>query len=132
MIAALVALVFSTTGLADAARNAVLSAFDGHPLSTSPHAGAILLLGHNRKFPASAIPTVNNASRVAGKTPTELDGTCPPDTVDLGTWCMESAPYPLTKEQLGKNNFIFASKSLRETKAAGCPPPRNCSAPPNG
>ncbi len=114
MIVALVALVLSSTGLADAARNAVLSAFDGHPLSTIPHAGGILLLGHNRKFPASAIPTVHNASRVAGKTPTELEGTCPPDTVDLGTYCMESAPYPLTKEQLGKNNFIFASKTCQK------------------
>ena len=71
----------------------------------------MLLLGKNRKFPASAIPTVKNASRVGGKTAAELDGTCPPDTVDLGTWCLESAPYPLTKADAGKNNFIWASKA---------------------
>jgi hypothetical protein len=106
--------VFSTTGLADAARRAVVSAIDGHPISARPHAGGILLLGKNRKFPASAIPTVRDASRVGGKTAEELAGTCPPATVDLGTYCMDTAPYPLTKEQLGKNNFIFASKTCQK------------------
>jgi hypothetical protein len=103
--------VFSTTGLANAAGRAVVSAFDGHPLSTTPHAGGVLLLGKNRKFPASAIPTVKNASRVGGKTAEELAGTCPPDTVNLGTWCLDSAPYPLTNAQVGKNNFIWASQA---------------------
>jgi hypothetical protein len=110
-IIALVALVFSTTGLADAARHAVVGAIAGHPISARPHAGGILLLGRNRKFPAAAIPTVHNASRVGGKTAEELAGTCPPATVDLGTWCLDTAPYPLTNQQVGKNNYIFASKA---------------------
>jgi hypothetical protein len=110
-IIALTALVFSTTGLADAARKAVITSIAGHPVSSKPRAGGILLLGRNRKFPAAAIPTVRNASRVGGKTADELAGTCPPATVDLGGWCMDTAPYPLTKEQLGKNNFVFASKA---------------------
>jgi hypothetical protein len=109
MAVALVALVLSTTGLADAARNAVVSAIAGHPVSTRPYPGGLLLLGNNRKFPAAAIPTVRNAARVGGKTAEQLAGTCPPATVDLGTWCLESAVFPLTKEQLGKNNFVFAS-----------------------
>jgi hypothetical protein len=111
MVVALIALVFSTTGLADAARHAVVSAIGGHPISTTPHSGGLLLLGKNRKFPASAIPTVKDASRVGGKTAEELAGTCPPDTVDLGTWCLDSAPYPLTNAQAGENNFIWASKA---------------------
>lgn len=111
MVVALVALVFSTTGLADAARHAVVSVFAGHPVSATPHAGGVLLLGKNGKFPASAIPTVKNASRVDGKTATELAGNCPPATVDIGTWCLDSAPYPLTKADAGKNNFIWASKA---------------------
>jgi hypothetical protein len=110
-IIALIALVFSTTGLADAARKAVVTSIAGHPVSSKPRAGGILLLGRNRKFPAGAIPTVHNASRVGGKTADELAGTCPPAAVDLGSWCMDTAPYPLTKEQLGKNNFVFASKA---------------------
>jgi hypothetical protein len=111
MIVALVALVLSTTGVADAARHAVIAAIDGHPVSMTPHAGGVLLLGKNRKFPVSAIPTVKNASRVGGKTAEELAGTCPPNTVDIGTWCLDSSPYPLTKADTGKNNFVWASKA---------------------
>jgi len=111
MLVALIALVFSTTGLADAARHAVVSAIAGHPVSATPHAGGVLLLGKNRKFPASAIPTVRNASRIAGKTPEQLSGTCPPQSVDLGTWCLDTAPYPLTNAQAGKNNYVWASKA---------------------
>src|SRR5580692_1820083 len=84
MIIALIALLLSSTGLADAARQAVISAINGHPISTKPHAGGILLLGRNRKFPAAAIPTVTNASHIAGQTAEQLAGTCPPTTVDLG------------------------------------------------
>jgi hypothetical protein len=111
MLVALVALMFSMTGLADAARRAVISAIDGHPVSTQPHAGGLLVLGRNGKFPASAIPTVKNASRVGGKTAEEIAGTCPPDTVDIGTWCLDTGPYPLTKADAGKNDYIWASKA---------------------
>ncbi len=111
MIVALIALVLSTTGIANAAGHAVISAIDGHPISTKPHAGGVLLLGKNRKFPAAAIPTVKNADRVGGKLASEIEGSCPPDTVDLGTWCLDAAPYPLTKADDGKNNYIWASKA---------------------
>ncbi len=111
MFVALIALVFSMTGGADAARHAILSAVAGHPVSTKPLSGGILVLGRNRKFPASAIPTVREASRVGGKTAEQLAGSCPPATVDLGSWCLDTAPYPLTNAQAGKNNFIFASKA---------------------
>ena len=117
MVVALVALVLSTTGLADAARQAVVSAINGHAISNKPHAGGILLLGSNRKFPASAIPTVNDAKRIGGKTATEIQPTCLPNTVDLGTYCMETSPFPLTKEDIGKNNFMFAVKTCQ--KAGG-------------
>jgi len=113
-VIALAALVFSTTGLADAARHAIVSAVAGHPVTTKPRAGALLLLGRNRKFPVSAIPTVANSARVGGKTAAQLVPSCPPDTVDLGSWCLESAPYPLTKEDLGKNNFVWASNLCEE------------------
>jgi hypothetical protein len=111
LVVALTALVLSMTGLADAARHAVIGAVAGHPVSSKPYPGGVLLLGKNRKFPVSAIPTVRNASRVGGKTADELAGTCPPQTVDLGTWCLDTAPYPLTNAQLGRNNYIWASKA---------------------
>lgn len=110
-VIALVALVFSTTGLADAARHAVLSSIAGHTVSSHPHANGLLVLGRNGKFPAAAIPTVRNASHVGGKTAEQLAGSCPPQTVDLGTWCLDTAPYPLTNAQAGKNNYVFAAKA---------------------
>ena len=114
MVVALVALVLSTTGLSDAARNAVISTFAGHPISSKPHAGGILLLGKNRKFPASAIPTVKDASRVGNKTAAQLEGSCPPDSISVGSWCIETTIYPLTNSEVGKNNFIFASNKCEE------------------
>jgi hypothetical protein len=111
LVISLIALVFSTTGLADAARHAVTSALAGHPVSSKPHAGGLLLLGKNRKFPASAIPTVTNAKRLGGKTAEQIAGTCPPQTVDLGSWCMDTAPYPVSNADAGKNNYLFASKA---------------------
>jgi hypothetical protein len=111
MVVAVIALILSSTGLADAARQAVVSAFAGHPVSTRPYPGGVLLLGKNRKFTPAAIPTVRNAARVGGKTAEELAGTCPPQTVDLGSWCLDTAPYPLTNAQLGKNNYVFATKA---------------------
>jgi hypothetical protein len=109
MAVALAALVLSTTGIADAARHAVTAVIAGHSVTSKPRPNALLTLGKNGKFPAAAIPTVKNASRVAGKTPEQLAGSCPPATVDLGSWCLDTAPYPLTKADVGKNNYIWAS-----------------------
>jgi hypothetical protein len=113
----ILALIFSTTGLADAARHAVTHAvtnmIDGHRVSTKPYAGGLLLLGKNRKFSASAIPTVNDASKVGGLTLSELSA-CPPTTVNLGTWCLETSPYPLTNQQIGQNNYFWASQTCVE------------------
>jgi hypothetical protein len=117
LVVASIALVFSTTGLADAARHAVVSAIAGHPISSKPRPGALLVLGRNGKFPASAIPSAGaarNAKRLNGKTAEQLEPSCPPNTVDLGTWCLESAPFPLTNAELGKNNFIWASQKCEE------------------
>jgi hypothetical protein len=117
LVVSLIALVFSTTGLADAARQAVVAAVAGHRISVRPHAGDLLPLGRNGKFPASAIPvveTARNAKRLGGKTAEQIVPSCPPVTVDLGTWCLESTVYPLTHEELGKNNFIWASKKCEE------------------
>jgi hypothetical protein len=111
LVIALIALVFSTTGLADAARHAVVTAIAGHPVSSTPRAGGVLLLGKNRKFPVAAIPTVKNATRVGGRTAAQLAGSCPPATVDLGSWCLDTAPYPVHNADAGKNNYIFASKA---------------------
>jgi uncharacterized membrane protein len=54
---ALVALVASLTGAADAARKALTP-------SAKPRPYGLLTLGKNKKFPASAIPTVARANRL--------------------------------------------------------------------
>jgi hypothetical protein len=117
LLISILALIFSTTGLADAARHAVrhavASMLDGHHISTKPYSGGILLLGKNRKFPASAIPTVKNSSEIGGMTVAALSS-CPPTTANLGTWCLEDSPYPLTTQDVGMNNYFWASQTCVE------------------
>jgi len=110
LVISLLALILSTTGLADAARKAIVHAIDGHRISATPYPNGLLALGKNKKFPASAIPTVKNASAVDGMNVDALSA-CPPTTVNLGTWCLETSPYPLTKAQLGQNNYFFAAQT---------------------
>jgi hypothetical protein len=107
----IVALIGSTTGLADAARHAVANAIDGHKISATPHAGGVLLLGKNRKFPASVIPTVKNSQEIDGKTLAKIEPECQPTTVDIGTWCLMTSPYPVTNAEAGQNNYFWASQA---------------------
>ena len=130
MVVALIALVFSTTGLADAARHAVVAAIAGHPISSKPRAGGLLVLGKNRKFPAAAIPTVKNATRVDGKTAEQLAGTCPPATVDLGSWCLDTAPYPADQRAGGQEQLHLRQQDLRGRRRLAALRLANCSAPP--
>ena len=81
------------------------------PSPPSPARELFFCSARTRGFPAAAIPTVNDAKRVGGLTAEQLAGTCPPATVDIGTWCIDSAPYPLTNADAGKNNFAWASKA---------------------
>jgi hypothetical protein len=111
MAISIIALVGATTGLASAARHAVVRAIDGHPISTKPRAGGLLLLGKNRKFPAAAIPTVKDAKTIGGKTVADLEPACPPTAVDVGTWCLMTSPYPVTNAQAGQNNYFWASQA---------------------
>jgi hypothetical protein len=113
LVISLIALILSTTGLADAARKAIISAIDGHRISATPYPNGLLVLGKNKKFPAAAIPTVKDASAVDGLNVDALSA-CPPTTVNLGTWCLETAPYPLVKSQLGQNNYFFATQTCVE------------------
>jgi hypothetical protein len=107
----ILALLASTTGLADAARRAVVAVIAGHRVSAKPYPNGILVLGKNKKFAASAIPTVRNSQEVGGKKLTALEPSCPGTTVDIGTWCLMTSPYPLTNAQAGQNNYFWASQA---------------------
>jgi hypothetical protein len=111
LVVSILALVGSSTGLADAAGHALASVIAGHPISTRPRAGGLLLLGKNRKFPAAALPTVRDATHLGGKTLASVEPSCPPATVNLGTWCLMSSPYPLTNAEAGQNNYFWASQA---------------------
>lgn len=131
LVISILSLVVAASGAADAARHAVAEvvgsgkharkahgsnapSVDGHRISAKPLPGGLLLLGSNRKFPLSAIPTVGNAGKLDGKTLEEVEPSCPGDTVNLGTWCLESSPYPLTNQEIGQNNFFWASQTCAE------------------
>lgn len=107
----ILALVGSTTGLASAARHAVTAAIAGHPISAKPKQGGLLLLGRNRKFPVAAIPTVKDATHLGGKALGEVEPSCPPTTVNIGSWCLMTSFYPLTNQQAGMNNYFWASQA---------------------
>lgn len=111
LVLATIALVASTTGLAEAAKAKLTS------VVSSPKPGAVLRLDKKGKFPARAIPKVASAraaDTVGGKTDEQLTGSCDPQSVDLGTWCLQSSPFPLTNEDQGKNDYFFASQACVE------------------
>jgi hypothetical protein len=107
----ILALVGSGTGLAEAARHAVIAAIDGHRVSAKPYPNGLLVLGRDRKFPAAAIPTVKDAQEIDGKTLADIEPSCPGATVNLGTWCLDTSPYPLTNAEAGQNNYFWASQA---------------------
>jgi hypothetical protein len=113
LVISLLALMLSTTGLANAAKRALVAAIDGHQISAKPHPGGVLVLSRNGKFPASAIPTVKEAEKLDGMSPEALSA-CPPTSVDIGTWCLEDSPYPLTNQEIGQNNYFWASQACVE------------------
>jgi hypothetical protein len=111
LVVALFALVLSVTGVADAARTAAVK------FVTKPKAHAVLKLDGKGRFPAKAIPKVasaKNADKLGGKTAADLTATCDAQTVDLGSWCLQAAPYPLPNEDIGSNDFFYASKACVE------------------
>jgi hypothetical protein len=131
LVISIISLVVASSGAADAARHAIdevvagsashhhggkarhsaALAIAGHRISGKPYPRGLLLLGSNRKFPSSAIPTVEDSSELGGKKLEEVEPSCPGDTVDLGTWCLETSPYPLTNQDIGLNNYFWASQT---------------------
>ena len=104
---AVLAMVASLTGAADAARKALTP-------SAKPRPYGLLTLGKNKKFPASAIPTVARANRLGSLKQVDVEMNCDAVTVDLGTWCLMTNPYPVPPEDQGKNNYMYATQKCME------------------
>jgi hypothetical protein len=108
---AVLSVVFSMTGVSDAVRKAFPGA------STKPKPYGVLRLNKKKKFPPSAIPKVRaarRADRLGGKRLRDLTARCAPDQVDFDTWCLMNAPYGLTNEEVGKNDYFFATQKCVE------------------
>ncbi len=108
LVIAVLALVLSTTGLAEAGRKAV-----GQKLRPN----AVLRLDAKAKVPTRAlrkVPRATRADNVGGQDADALTSSCSPATVDLGTWCLSSALQPVTNEEVGKNDWFFATAKCVE------------------
>jgi hypothetical protein len=111
LVVSLLTFVLSVTGAAQAARTAVVN------VVSKPKANAVLRLDKHGKFPAKAIPKVasaKNADQLKGKTLNDVTENCDPQSVDLGTWCLQAALYPLPNSDIGKNNYFYATQACVE------------------
>lgn len=84
--------------------------------STKPKALGLLLLNTKRQFPTSVLPLVplaklaKNANELGGRPPAAYVANCTADAVDMGSWCLDAATYPLQASEIGKNDYLWASQ----------------------
>jgi hypothetical protein len=90
--------------------------------STKPSPFGLLLLDKKKHFPTTVLPLVprarladraksaDNARKLDGKTSTAYLANCRTDAVDMGSWCIDSATYPLAAADTGKNDYLWASQ----------------------
>ncbi|HEY6760004.1 MAG TPA: hypothetical protein VI318_10950 [Baekduia sp.] len=82
--------------------------------SLTPKPYGVLRLSKGKHFPASVIPKVaaaKAADTVGGARREDLALNCPGDTADLGTWCLQTSTYTVPNDQIGQNDFIYASRT---------------------
>jgi hypothetical protein len=106
LIVAVLALIVSTAGVATAV------SIKGP--STKPRAYGVLALGKNKKFPARAIPKVASAKKadgLSGKGLRQMGDTCPEGAFDVGTFCVQSSPYPTPPADDGKTDYFYAIRT---------------------
>jgi hypothetical protein len=60
------------------------------------------------------VKKARNSARLGGRPPRAYRGGCNEISVDLGSWCLYSNPYPLTQNEVGKNDYFFASRKCAE------------------
>lgn len=120
LVIASIALLFSVTGMADAARQRVakvVSSKSQVKVVSKPRSGALLLLGKNGRFPSRAIPTVSrarDADKLGGRPLSDLVAGCDAESVDLGSWCLMAQPYAVPNEDAGKNDYLYASRTCAD------------------
>ncbi len=84
--------------------------------STKPKALGLLLLNKKKQFPTSVLPLVplakvaQNANKLGGRAASAYVENCTADAVDMGSWCIDSSTYPLQSNEVGKNDYLWASQ----------------------
>lgn len=105
-----VALVFAMSGIGSAKTEKRYP----ETSSATPSKHGILRLGADAKFPARAIPTVDRArtaNRLGTATATDLTMICPAATIDIGSWCVQSSTQAVPTEDVGKNDYFYATQT---------------------
>jgi hypothetical protein len=69
--------------------------------SLVPRKFGVLRLNKKKKFPASVLPA-------------KVFDRCSPETVKIGTVCMMTNPYPLEKDDVGRNDYFFATQKCAQ------------------
>jgi hypothetical protein len=69
--------------------------------SLKPRKFGVLRLNAKKKFPSSVLPA-------------KVFDRCSPETVRIGTVCMMTNPYPLEREEIGRNDYFFATQKCAE------------------
>jgi hypothetical protein len=111
LVVSMLALVMATTGLGEAAKKALPGP------DTKPRAYGILRLNKKRQFPASVVPTVKaskTSATLGESTEDDLKENCNAQSVDMGTWCILAQPFPVTNEDIGKNDFFYATQKCAD------------------
>lgn len=121
LVVSLLALVVSAGGLASAARPG------HHGGKARRHAKArrparppvrYAPLARNGRIPGRYLPPkvgrAHNSDLLNGHTADSLAPSCPQTSVDIGTWCLMTSPYPLTNADQGKNDYFFATKACAD------------------
>ncbi|HWI74138.1 MAG TPA: hypothetical protein VNT55_19415 [Baekduia sp.] len=105
LVLSCVAVVLSTTGLADAAKKVV-------------RGGKVVRTSSNGKIASKLLPSVAPRARTADalgdQKPEDLADGCSPQTIDLGTWCLMASPYTIDNADIGKNDFFYASQKCED------------------
>lgn len=113
LVVSVVALVFAMSGVG----SAKTERSQPQTASATPRKHGILRLGPDAKFPAKAIPTVDRArtaSRLGTATATDLTMVCPAATIDIGSWCIQSSTQAVDTEDVGRNDYFYATQKCVE------------------
>jgi hypothetical protein len=111
LVVSVLTFVLTVSGAAQAARTAVVN------VVSKPKPNAVLKLDKHGKFPAKAIPKVasaKSADKLKGKSLNDITENCDPQSVDLGTWCLQASLYPLPNSDIGKNDYFYATQACVE------------------